>query len=83
MNHGSSLFPTTQCLYSEMGEHPLSVLQQVLCLQLYCRLQSMPNIFTHATVMNRSHDDSFSTLKYHVSLAYTPTPTLGRGISTV
>ena len=55
-------------LYAETGETPLSVRRQVLCLQLYCRLQSMPNTPTYATVMNRAHDVLFSTLPYHVPL---------------
>ena len=55
-------------LYATTGEPPLSVRRQVLCLQLYCRLQSMPNTPTYATVMNRAHDVLFSTLPYHVPL---------------
>ena len=57
-----------QSLYAETGEHPLSIRRQVLCLQFYCRLQSMPNTPTYATVMNRAHDVLFSTLPYHVPL---------------
>ena len=56
-----------QSLYAVTGEPPLSVRRQVLCLQLYCRLQSMPNTPTYATVMNRAHD-LFSTQPYHVPL---------------
>ena len=55
-------------LYAETGEPPLSVRRQVLCLQLYCRLQSMHNTPTYATVMNRARDVLFSTLPYHVPL---------------
>ena len=31
-------------------------------------LQSMSNTPTHPTVMNRAHDDKFSTIKYHIPL---------------
>ena len=44
-------------LYAEKGEPRRSVQRQILCLQLYCRLQSMPNTPTYATVMSRAHDD--------------------------